>query len=113
MALFDNMRNPESEAEWKRVLDAEGLTDALACKARFHVAQSVFKQRERLRAAPLFEQAIEACTKAGDEDLVVKSMYQGGRSWGIQGDKDVASTRKAAETTARQEACDVAAFASM
>jgi soluble lytic murein transglycosylase len=93
--LFDNMRNAESEAEWTRVLGAPKLTDALACSARYHVAQSVFKQRERPRAAPLFEAAVEACTKAGDEDLTTKALYQSGRSWGAKGDMGPCAERRA------------------
>jgi soluble lytic murein transglycosylase len=95
-ALFENMRNAESESEWNRVLGAPKLTDALACQARYHVAQSVFKQRDRWRSAPLFEAAADVCQKAKDDDLTTKALYQGGRAWGVKGDKDVAATRKAA-----------------
>jgi soluble lytic murein transglycosylase len=94
-ALFDGMRNAESEAEWNRVLGAPGLTDALACTARYHVAQSVFKQRDRKRAAPLFDAAAEACAKANDDDLLTKALYQGGRSWSAFGDKDLPALQKA------------------
>jgi soluble lytic murein transglycosylase len=93
--LFDQMRNQESERAFLRVLDAPKLTDGLACVARFHAAQSVFKQRDRLRAAPLFDVAVEACKKAKDEDLWVKSLYQGARSWGTRGEKDIPLTKKA------------------
>jgi soluble lytic murein transglycosylase len=96
-ALFDNMRNAESEAEWLKVLAAPKLTDELTCVARFHVAQSVFKARDRWRAAPLFDAAADACAKAKDDDLHAKSLYQGGRSWGTKGDKDAQATRRAAE----------------
>jgi len=95
-ALFDSMRNAESEAEWKRVLDAPKLTDALACTARFNIAQSVFKQRDRWRSAPLFDAAVESCEKAKDDDLTSKALYQAGRAWGVKGDKDVPATRKSA-----------------
>lgn len=93
--LFDRMRNQESEAEWKRVLAAPGLTDQLTCTARFHAAQSVFKQRERPRAAPLFEQAVEACARAKDEDLTVKALYQAARSWGNIAERDPQAARRA------------------
>ena len=46
MALFDGMRNLESEAEWSGVLAAPKLTDDLACVARYHQAQSVFTARD-------------------------------------------------------------------
>ena len=96
MVLFDAMRNGESEAEWKKVLAAPGLDDKLTCVALFHQAQSVFKARQRWRAAPMFDAAFEACTRAKDEELTVKSLYQGGRSWGQKGTDDVPSTKKAA-----------------
>jgi soluble lytic murein transglycosylase len=95
-ALFDNQRNGESESEWGRVLTAPNVTDALTCLARYNLAQSVFKQRDRWRAAPLFDVAAEACAKAKDDDLTTKSLYQGGRSWGSKGDKDLAATKRAA-----------------
>jgi soluble lytic murein transglycosylase len=95
MALFDNMRNQESEAEWANVLGAPKLTDDLACVARYHLAQSVFKQRDRLRAAPLFDLAAGACEKAKNEDLWTKALYQGARSWGQKGDKDLPALQKA------------------
>ena len=63
MAFFDAMRNAEAEAEWKRVRTTEGASEALICKAAFHEAQSVFKQRQRWRSAPLFDFAVDACTK--------------------------------------------------
>ena len=96
LALFDAMRNSDSEREWARVLKAPGLTDSLACVARYHLAQSVFKQRDRTRAAPLFDEAATACARAGNEDLQTKALYQGARSWGTRGDKDIPSTRRAA-----------------
>jgi soluble lytic murein transglycosylase len=96
MALFDAMRNAEAEAEWKKVRSAPGLDDKLTCVSSFHEAQSVFKQRQRWRSAPLFDAAVEACAKVKDEDLLVKSLYQAGRAWGQKGTDDLPSTKKAA-----------------
>jgi soluble lytic murein transglycosylase len=96
MALFEAMRNPESEAEWSRVLKAPQLTDALACTARYHLAQSVWKQRERARAAPLFEAAADACATAKDEDLTTKALYQAARSYASKSDKDKDAQKRAA-----------------
>jgi soluble lytic murein transglycosylase len=95
MQLFDNMRNVEAEKEWTALLTAPGINDALACQARFHAAQSAFKQRERWRSAPLFDAAVEACSKAKDDDLLSKALYQAGRAWGQKGDKDIPATQKA------------------
>ncbi len=96
MALFDAMANGASELEWKKVLGAPGLDESLTCVAMFHEAQSVFKARQRWRAAPMFDAAVEACAKAKDEDLWVKALYQGARSWGQKGLDDEAATRRAA-----------------
>jgi soluble lytic murein transglycosylase len=97
MALFEAMRNEESEAAFRRVLEAPGLTDALACVARYHLAQSVWKARDRGRAAPLFDQAAAACKTAANPDLTVKSLYQEGRCWASKDNRDVpAQTRAAA-----------------
>src|SRR4051794_29977760 len=96
MVLFDNMRNAESEAAWTRVLAAPGLTDALACRARYHLAQSVWKARERSRAAALFDAAALACARARDQDLAAKALYQGGRCWASKDNKDVEVQKKAA-----------------
>jgi soluble lytic murein transglycosylase len=96
MVLFDNMRNEESEAAWNRVLGASGLTDALACVARYHLAQSVWKARDRTRAAPLFDRAAEACARSHDRDLTAKALYQGGRCWASKDNSDVAAQKRAA-----------------
>ncbi len=96
MVLFDAMANAAAEAEWKKVLTVPGLDEKLTCVAMFHGAQSVFKARQRWRAAPLFDAAVEACARAKDEDLLVKALYQGARSWGQKGLDDVAATQRAA-----------------
>lgn len=83
---FDGMRNEESEADFRAALDAKGLDKKLACEARYHLGQSVFKQRERARSAPFFDAAVEACAKTDDKDLQTRSAYQGARAWSAAGD---------------------------
>lgn len=88
MIFFDRNQNEQAEAGFTQVLAAlgagapaaaaSGAAD-LRCKAEYHRAQSVFKQRNRTRAAPLFAQAHTACKQAGNGDLTVKALYQGGR----------------------------------
>ena len=63
--------------------------------ARFHRAQSVWKQRQRQRAAPLFDEAEVACGSAGNNDLHVKALYQGARSYSMSGNSDAALARYA------------------
>ena len=79
LVLFERHQNQESEAAFASALDAPGLTPALACQARFHQAQSVWKQRTRARALPLFVTAQADCQAAGDPDLEARAMYQRGR----------------------------------
>jgi soluble lytic murein transglycosylase len=101
---FDNMRNKESEADFEAALSAPGLDDDMRCVAAFHRAQSVFKQRDRTRAAPLFDAAIPLCEKAGNQDILVKSAYQAGRSYANIGQYPVAAERyEAAEKACGSE----------
>jgi soluble lytic murein transglycosylase len=87
MGLFDRNQNAESEEAFTTALGAPGLDPALACKAHYHRAQSVFKQRQRPRAAPFFVEAEAACRTAGDRDLLVRSLYQGARCTASGGDR--------------------------
>ena len=100
---FDSMRNKESEADFHAALTAPGLDAETACVASFHYAQSIFKQRDRTRAAPLFDAAYEACSKSSNQDLLVKASYQAGRSYSNIGKHDVAVLRyeRAASATTR------------
>lgn len=93
MVYFHNMRNKESEADFEAALGAPGLDDAMRCVAAYNRAQSVFKQRDRTRAAPLFDDAILACSRAGNRDLLVRAAYQAGRSYSNIGQHDVAIQR--------------------
>jgi soluble lytic murein transglycosylase len=79
MGLFDKNQNPAAEAAFAAALTAPGLDAATECVARFHRAQSVWKQRQRPRAAPLFAEAETACQRAQNRDLTVRSLYQGAR----------------------------------
>ncbi len=95
MVLFDRNQNAESEAAFVAAISAPGLDPPLACKAQYHRAQSVWKQRQRTRAAPLFTQAEAACRTAGDADLLVKALYQGARCAASMGDRAGALARYA------------------
>src|SRR5262249_34520919 len=87
---FDAMRNELAEADFKAVLKVKTLDKALRCEASYHLAQTVFKERQRPRAAPFFDAAIAACAKVPESDYYVRSLYQGARSWG-----SAAQTKKA------------------
>ena len=79
MVLDRAMRNKLTEKALSKLLKVKGLSDDLACKARYHLARSVFKQRDRARAEPLYTLAIAACARANNADLEVKSLYNGAR----------------------------------
>jgi soluble lytic murein transglycosylase len=93
MVFFDHNRNQESETTLAAALGAPGLTPDFECKARFYRAQSVWKARQRPRAAPLFDEADWACARAGNRDLHAKALYQGARSWASAGNREAAITR--------------------
>ncbi len=95
MGLFDKNQNVESEAAFTAALAAGGLNPTLSCQAHFNRAQSVFKQRQRARAAPLFMQSETACRAVGDTDSIVKSLYQGGRCVANAGDRVAAAGKYA------------------
>jgi len=99
--LFDAMKNKESELAWAAVLAAPDVTPQLVCRARYHVGQSVWKQRDRARSAPLFEEAAAACATAKDADLSAKSLYQAGRAHGSRAEKDKVAGEKAIALYAR------------
>ena len=90
MVLFDQNRNAESEAAFASALGAPGLDADLECRGRFHRAQSAWKQRQRTRAAPLFDEAEAACARAANRDLHAKSLYQGARCYASAGNREAA-----------------------
>jgi soluble lytic murein transglycosylase len=93
LSYFDHNRNVESEAAFASALSSSGLDPDIDCRARFHRAQSVWKQRQRARAAPLFDEAEAACARVGNQDLHAKSLYQGARSYASAGGRDQALAR--------------------
>lgn len=95
MDLFVKNQNTASEAAFAAALAAPGVDPDLLCKARYHRAQSVWKQRQRPRAAPLFAEAEAACKAASDADLVVKALYQGARCLANMGDRGSALAKYA------------------
>jgi soluble lytic murein transglycosylase len=99
MALFDAMRNPESEAAFDDALKDPKISVAQRCVAAYHRAQSRFKARDRRGAAPMFDDAAAACKAAHDADLEIKSDYQAGRSYAFIGEHDTAIKRYQAAQT--------------
>ena len=97
--LFDNMRNPESEAAFGVALADKKIAAADKCVASYHRAQARFKARDRKGAAPMFDEAAAACKVAKNTDLEIKSNYQAARSYSYFGEHQIAITRyQTAET---------------
>lgn len=94
-AYYKAMRNEKSEADFAAALSAPGLDDDRRCVASYYRANSVYKQRDRNRSAPLFDAAIAACAKTDNADLQVKSAYQAGRSYGLTARPETAIKRYA------------------
>ncbi|HEY3802356.1 MAG TPA: transglycosylase SLT domain-containing protein [Kofleriaceae bacterium] len=90
MVLFDNQRNPESEQAFATALADPAITPAEACVASYHHAMSRFKARDRKGAAPMFDDAVAACKKAGNTDLEISSEYDAGRSYAFIGQHETA-----------------------
>ena len=90
MLLFDANQNTQAEATFSTALAMPGIDKGTLCKLRFHIAQSVWKQRQRQRAAPMFDRAIVDCREAGDRDLLVRALYQGARSYASTSEKEKA-----------------------
>ncbi len=91
--FLDRSRNQEAEVAYGAALAAPGLNGDLECKARYARAQAVWKERQRPRAAPLYDEAEVACARAGNRDLHAKALYNGARSYASTGNRDAANAR--------------------
>jgi soluble lytic murein transglycosylase len=96
MVFFERNQNERAESAFAAALSEASVTlpgktgADLRCQAEFHRAQSIFKQRQRARAAPVFLLAETACLEARNSDLLTKSRYQGARCLANAGDKATA-----------------------
>jgi soluble lytic murein transglycosylase len=93
LVYFDLQRSETSENDIAGALQMGGLTPEQTCTAAYHRAYNFWKLRNRERAAPLFDRAIELCDRSTNIDLQVKSRYQAGRSYARIGDWDTAIAR--------------------
>jgi soluble lytic murein transglycosylase len=90
MGYFDRNQNAAAESAFAAALTAPGMDAGKECVARYHRAQSVWKQRQRPRAIPLFAEAESACSRAQNRDLVVRALYQHARCLASTGDREQA-----------------------
>src|SRR5262249_17964552 len=79
---FDAMRNELAAADFAAALRDRTPERPRRADAASPLAQPVFKGRQPPRAAPLFDAPTPACEHLPSTDLLVRSLYQGGRSWG-------------------------------
>ena len=86
--FFDRMRNAEAERAVEEALKEPNLPSKIECEGLFLRAQIAFRKRPRSRAAPLFDAAVAACTKASDTDRRAKSLYQAARAYVSGNDPD-------------------------
>lgn len=99
--LHEKNQNGEAEPAFAEALKSGkdgkgGLKDPTSvCEARYLRAQAVFKQRQRPLASALYDEAEAYCRAAGNEDLVVKALYQGARCRASAGDRDTALAKYA------------------
>lgn len=93
MVLFDNMRNPEGEAEFTAALADKTITPEQKCVAAYHRAKSRAKARDRKNSAPMFDEAQAACEAAKNNDLAIKATYNAGQSYSFIGQHETAIAR--------------------
>jgi soluble lytic murein transglycosylase len=79
MEYYRAMRHERTEPALAELLKLPDLSPRLQCKATYYLAKTAFRRRERARAAPIFARAADLCRKAGEQDLVVKSLYNGAK----------------------------------
>lgn len=86
LAFADGQRHADAEAALSTVIKTPALDAAIACQARFELAQAIFRQRQRARAGPAYLDAERACRAAKNDDLTVRALYQAGRALLAAGD---------------------------
>lgn len=85
-AMLDRRRYGRTIETADRLL-RKRLEDAEKCEVLYAKGSAIFKQRRRARSRSIFEKAVEACEKAGEDrrDMLVKSWYQAGRGLYAEG----------------------------
>lgn len=80
-AMIDRGRYRQAVRAAEALLAEPGVTPLERCQAHFAKGTAVFKQRDRAKSRPHFEQAVTHCDAAGQKgvDLAVKAAYQAGR----------------------------------
>ncbi|MBK8479748.1 MAG: transglycosylase SLT domain-containing protein [Proteobacteria bacterium] len=86
LALYETMRNAEAEQRFGEVLSSAGVGASLGCRASYHRAKAALRQRQRERASTLFADAAARCRAAGEQELLVRSLYNLGRALAGSGD---------------------------
>jgi soluble lytic murein transglycosylase len=76
---YREMRHTQAEPAFSALLKEKKLDPKLRCKATYHLAMTVYRRRERARAAPIFKKAAEHCRVAKQPELTLRSLYNGAK----------------------------------
>lgn len=92
-AMVERGRYKQAIKAIDALLGGKGLAPLDRCQALFAKGTAVFKQRERAKSRPHFEQAFRECEKAGKDgrEIAVKAGYQGARGRYAEGKHEAAA----------------------
>lgn len=76
---YRKQRNKRSERGFAAALKAPDLDAGQRCRLQYYRAKSIFKQRQRDRAAGPFLEAAKLCRRAKRSELTLKSLYNRAR----------------------------------
>ena len=86
LVFFHAARNARAEKELLSLSKSKALEARARCRLAYYLADSVERQRQRKRAAPLFSKARQLCRHAKWKEFQVKSHYKWGRALFQAGD---------------------------
>lgn len=84
LVYYRRQRNGAAEKGFARALQL-GLPADLSCQACYYQAHSIYKQRQRSRAVPVYRRCLQLCRQSKTPSLVVKSLFNLGR--GLRADR--------------------------
>lgn len=75
ITLFQNMQNKEAEKIFREVLSETKPSSLVWCQAIIKLAKSIYRQRDRKRAGPIFMEAVNKCK---DQNIKIEGLYFAG-----------------------------------
>ena len=76
---YSKMRHKRAEPALAALVKERGLEPGLRCKVTYHLAMTVFRRRQRARAAPIFARSARLCREAREPELTLRSLYNGAK----------------------------------